>query len=47
MLGTDGKVRSEPLPTKRPGDAAEPERLRAARPMLSIADAMDAGGMDA
>ena len=43
---TDGKVRSELLPTKRPGEAAEPERLRPVRPMLSMADAMDAGGMD-
>jgi hypothetical protein len=47
MLGTDGKVRSEPLPTKCPGEAAEPERLRPERPMLSIADAMDDGGMAA
>lgn len=45
MLVTDGKVRSEPPPTKRPGDAAEPERLRPERPMESIVDAIDAGGI--
>ena len=44
-MPADGKVRSELLPTKREGDAAEPERLRPGIPILPMADAIEAAGV--